>query len=160
MTETNDNGFEGWAIVELMGHRRLAGKCSQETIAGAPMLRLDIPAADGSGAFATQFYGGAAIYCLTPTTEEMARAVAKSSQPAPVQRWEIPDLRQRDEASPPRSPIPDRTVCIICSAKSIGIYCPEHAAEKAEERELLRLYRRCSSREQRIILDTAREFHP
>jgi hypothetical protein len=81
--------FEGWAIVELLGHRRIAGRVSEAEIAGAKLLRVDIPG-DGSEDFATQFVGGASIYCLTPTTEEMARAAARSSRPEPVTRWELP----------------------------------------------------------------------
>lgn len=88
--------YEGWAIVELMGHRRLAGHVSEAVQYGAPMLRLDVPGQDGL--IATQFYGGAALYCVTPTTEEIARAVASTSSPAPVQRWEL---------TPPR-PAPER----------------------------------------------------
>ena len=82
-------GYEGWAIVELMGHRRMAGKISEATIAGAPLLRIDVPKADGDGTFATQFYGGSAIYCITPTSEEMAKVVARTAQPAPVALWEL-----------------------------------------------------------------------
>jgi len=40
--------------------------------------------------YATQFYGGSSIYCLTPTSEEAARAVATRARPTPVQHWEIP----------------------------------------------------------------------
>jgi hypothetical protein len=35
--------FEGWAILELMGHRRLGGYVRETQIAGAGMLRIDIP---------------------------------------------------------------------------------------------------------------------
>lgn len=87
--------FEGWAILELMGHRRLAGYVSEQEMAGTVMLRIDVPG-DGGGegqVAATQFYGGASIYCLTPTTEEVAKKVARGSQPAPVQRWELRDDR-------------------------------------------------------------------
>jgi hypothetical protein len=80
--------FEGWAILELMGHRRLAGYVQAQEIAGAGMLRIDVPGEDGP--IATQFYSPAAVYCITPTTEAIARSVAKKSQPAPVQRWELP----------------------------------------------------------------------
>ncbi len=73
---------------ELMGHRRLAGYVKAQEIAGAGMLRIDVPGDDGP--IATQFYSPAAVYCLTPTTETIARGVAKQSQPAPVQRWELP----------------------------------------------------------------------
>lgn len=91
--------YEGWAIVELMGHRRLGGRVSQVEQYGVPMLRIDVPGVKPGDDVATQFYGGSSIYCLTPTTEEMARAVALRNQPAPVQRWELPALPDRgDEA--------------------------------------------------------------
>lgn len=80
-------GFEGWAIVELMGHRRLAGYVKPAPMFGTELLRIDIPGEDGPEA--TQFYGGSSIYCLTPTTEEIARRVAASCKPEPVQRWEL-----------------------------------------------------------------------
>jgi len=85
---TDISGFVGWAILELMGHRRLAGYLSEQTIGGASFLRLDVPG-EGDATIATQFYAGAAVYCITPTTETIARAVAKRSDPAPVQRWEL-----------------------------------------------------------------------
>ncbi|HEV2071060.1 MAG TPA: hypothetical protein VGR26_14820 [Acidimicrobiales bacterium] len=87
--------YEGWAIVELMGHRRLAGRVSEAEQYGTAMLRLDVPAVDGQQA-ATQFYGGSAIYCVTPTDEEAARLVAARNAPAPIQTWELPRPR-RDE---------------------------------------------------------------
>lgn len=87
--------FEGWAIVELMGHRRLAGLVREVEIAGAAMLRLDVPE-HGDEPAATQFYSAAALYCLTPTTEAMARQVAAGTRVAPVQRWELPAPRTPD----------------------------------------------------------------
>src|SRR5688500_11856019 len=82
----NEATFEGWAILEMMGHRRLAGEVTEATVGGAGRVRLDVP---GNPA-ATQFYPPSAVYCLTPTTEEIALAVAARNQPAPVQRWELP----------------------------------------------------------------------
>ena len=35
--------FEEWAILELMGHRRLAGKITDAVIGGGAFLRIDIP---------------------------------------------------------------------------------------------------------------------
>lgn len=82
------SAYEGWAIVELMGHRRLAGQVSEVEQYGSKLLRLDIPiaAADGQPeTSATQFYGGSAIYCVTPATEEVARALAERlGDPRPV----------------------------------------------------------------------------
>jgi hypothetical protein len=91
-TSEEKSAFEGWAILELMGHRRLAGYLSEQAIGGASFIRIDVPG-DGDTKIATQFYSGAAVYCITPTTEAIARAVAKRSEPAPVQRWELaPEL--------------------------------------------------------------------
>lgn len=100
--------FEGWAILELMGHRRLAGWVSEQTLAGATFIRLDIPTdgtedpralyAPGEQSYVvTQLYSPGALYCLTPTTKEMVLAVARLSRPAPVQRWELSPPKEGTE---------------------------------------------------------------
>jgi hypothetical protein len=110
MTEEAE-AFEGWAILELMGHRRLAGWVSEQTLAGTTFIRLDIPAGEEETPHAlydpseqsyavTQFYSPAALYCLTPTTKDMALAVAKHNHPTPVQRWELPPARPEDTPMP------------------------------------------------------------
>lgn len=78
---------ELWAIVELMGHVRLAGRLTEEEHFGAKLGRLDIPKDDG---FVTQFFGGQSVYRITPVAEEVARAVAARSTPEPVHSWEMP----------------------------------------------------------------------
>lgn len=92
MSSSNDL-FAEWCILELMGHRRLAGFVRDVELAGSRFLRLDVPGEDGT--VATQFYSPAAVYCMTPTTEEIARAVALGNRPAPVTRWELPAPAQR-----------------------------------------------------------------
>lgn len=82
--------FEGWVILELMGHRKLGGYLRQETLAGGAFLRIDVPSDEGEGDKATQYYSPSAVYCITPTTEAMARAIAKRTFEPPVQRWELP----------------------------------------------------------------------
>lgn len=99
MTDTTDKEtFDCWAILELMGHRKLAGHVTEQEIGGKMMLRIDVPNEDGS-TFATQFYGAEAVYCITPTTEELARAAAQSRKPAPVHRYEL-ELPAPYRASP------------------------------------------------------------
>lgn len=88
MTDTNTNGVDGWAILELMGHRRLGGMLSEVSGGAlAGFLRIDIPGRDGKAT--TQFYAPAAVYCITPTSEDVARKVANLSRPEPVTRWEL-----------------------------------------------------------------------
>lgn len=82
--------LKGWFIVELMGHRRLAGYVTEQTIAGAGFLRVEIPGiGTEDGKVATQFYPPSSVYCLTPTTEPIARSVALNSWPEPVTAWEL-----------------------------------------------------------------------
>jgi hypothetical protein len=81
------SSFDQWAILELMGHVRVAGRVTEEERFGCRMGRIDIPTADGG--FVTQWFGGSSVYRLTPTTEEIARTVATNCNPAPVGTWEL-----------------------------------------------------------------------
>jgi len=86
--------FEGWAIVELMGHAVLAGYVTQESIAGTAMLRIDVPEVEGQPGF-TKYQSGGSIYGITPTTEESARTAADNIKVRPVQLWIVPEAPQR-----------------------------------------------------------------
>lgn len=84
---TEENKFEQWAVVELMGRVRMAGKVTEETHFGTALGRIDIPTGDG---FSTQYFSGASVYRVSPCTEELARSVAAHNQPEPVHSWELP----------------------------------------------------------------------
>lgn len=98
MNEQTTEVFQEWCILEIMGHRKIAGKVTEETRFGCAMLRIDIPQSEG---FFTQYYNGSSIYCLTPTTEKIARAFAKGREPEPASRWELKALPQ--EIDPPKN---------------------------------------------------------
>ncbi|MCX5671304.1 MAG: hypothetical protein NTU94_08320, partial [Planctomycetota bacterium] len=70
-----DNGFEEWAVVELFGRQKVAGRVSEQTIGGCSFIRVDIPEGEGRAA-QTKFYGQGAIYRMTPVAESVARAAA------------------------------------------------------------------------------------
>ena len=76
--------YEGWAILEIMGHRVRAGRIVMDD---NPLVRIDCPTADGSEI--TEYYGRAAIFSLRPCSEEIARDYAKnygpSHPPRPIQ---------------------------------------------------------------------------
>lgn len=63
--------FEGWAIVELMGHRQRGGFVKDVEMFGGKMLRIDIPVEPDK--HVTEFYGCSAIYALRPCSEEIVR---------------------------------------------------------------------------------------
>lgn len=86
LNATAEDQYEGWTILELMGHRRIIGYVRQQEIAGRAFLRVDIPADPP----VTQFYGPESVYCMTPTTEDTARSACSLNRVSPVQRWELP----------------------------------------------------------------------
>ncbi len=89
--EEKNNRFDEWAVLELMGHRRLAGRVTDAVIGGGSFLRIDIPGKNER--VTTQYYSPGSVYCITPTTEEIARSVSAQSEPEPVHRWELPQLQ-------------------------------------------------------------------
>lgn len=105
MNQQETPTFEGFAIVELMGHGNvIAGYCTQEVIGGTVMLRIDVPETGGEPAF-TKYYSGAAIYGVTPTDEQTARVAAERVLRRPVEMWIVPD---RPALSDSGLPDPDR----------------------------------------------------
>lgn len=71
---SSEAAFEAWGIVDLFGHQRIAGKISEQVIAGETFIRVDIPVGDE---FHTRLFGKGAIYSMSISDEEMARGVAK-----------------------------------------------------------------------------------
>jgi len=52
-----------WAIVELFGHKTLAGRVTKDTSL-FPLLRIDVPATEVAPEFTAE-YGPGAIYSIT-----------------------------------------------------------------------------------------------
>jgi hypothetical protein len=83
--------FDLWCMVELFGHSRIAGKCTEQNVAGTNMLRVDVPATNGHPEF-TRFLSSGAIYAINPVSEEVARQIAENLQISPVNVWEVRHL--------------------------------------------------------------------
>jgi hypothetical protein len=79
----DDDGFE-WAIVEIFGHRRHAGRTREEEKFGAKMLRIDVPNKGDPAAhgWTSHYYGGAAIFSFSPTDEATALHINAPYAPA------------------------------------------------------------------------------
>ena len=90
---TSENAGQ-YAIVELMGHKVVAGLVSKSEMLGKPMLRVDVPATSTYPEY-TQFYGETAIYCVTFVSEEVARLTAEQSKVNPVSVY-VPDLISKE----------------------------------------------------------------
>lgn len=99
---TNEK-FEAWAIVELFGHQRIAGKLTEQTIGGAAFIRVDVPAFEDSPAF-TKLYTQGAIYGVTFVDEQIARAAAQAYRVAPVDVYSLRHMLEKQGKLPAHSP--------------------------------------------------------
>lgn len=70
--------FTGWATVEIMGHRVVAGFCDHVRVAGVDMLRVTPPSNEKEMLGEVHVLSGASIFAVHPCTEERAREVARS----------------------------------------------------------------------------------
>lgn len=89
--------FDQWALVELFGHTRIAGRVSEQTIAGGALIRVDIPETKANPSF-TRFFGISAIYSINPVTEEVARHMAESIAVKPIDSWDIREYISKSKA--------------------------------------------------------------
>lgn len=82
-TDNNQPKIELWAIIELMGHDKTAGRYTFQD----GLHRIDVPRQDGS--FVTEMIGNSAIFRLRFVDEEAARLAARSIEPQPIGVWEL-----------------------------------------------------------------------
>jgi len=85
---TEPEPFKAWAIVEVMGHKSYAGFVTAETIAGAALLRIDVPPTSNLAGF-TKYLSPSALYGISPCTEATARAWAESRKTIPFESWSV-----------------------------------------------------------------------
>ncbi len=82
-------GFAGWAVVEVMGHKTYAGQVREEVIAGTAFVRIDVPETSRKPAY-TKYIGTGSIYAISPTSEAAARIAAMRLDEPPVNPYLIP----------------------------------------------------------------------
>jgi hypothetical protein len=73
----SEKSFDMWALVELFGHQKIAGRVSEQVIAGTGFVRVDVPET-GKQAGHTRFYNPTAVYGITPVDENVARAIVET----------------------------------------------------------------------------------
>jgi hypothetical protein len=93
--------FEQWALVELSGHQRIAGRVSEQTVGGCAFVRVDVPACEAQDAETrfhepqpstqaiTKLYGQGAIYAITFVDEPTARMFARQLRVQPISTFEL-----------------------------------------------------------------------
>lgn len=83
-TEAAGDGWE-WMVVEVMGHRKHAGRTREEERFGAKFLRVDVPNKGDPGVhgWTTHYYPPASLFGFTPA-EEAACLRANKPYEAPT----------------------------------------------------------------------------
>jgi hypothetical protein len=119
MTDPQQAHFDGWAIVDVMGHQRYVGYVTTEAYGQAVLFRIDVPALEerervttrpgyggggqylpagttvkeGAVAGYSKLVGSGSIYTITPCTKEAALAAVEEMQPRPLMSVALPPDR-------------------------------------------------------------------
>lgn len=96
MSDLTTEKFESWCLVELFGHQKIAGLCTEQNIAGTNMLRVDVPETKRHPPF-TRLFGSSAIYALNPVDEKTARIYAESLSVSPIVVYEITEYIKKQD---------------------------------------------------------------
>ena len=78
------------AIIELFGHKVVAGFIAEEEHLGTTMLRVDVPAVGDNSPF-TKFYNASAVYGITPTDEATMLLAARQTMARPISIYIMPE---------------------------------------------------------------------
>jgi hypothetical protein len=86
------DGWE-WAIIEVFGHRRHAGRTREEERFGAKLLRIDVPVKGDAAAngWETIYYGGSSIFSFSLSDEATCRRINKPYEPPARRSLPAPD---------------------------------------------------------------------
>ena len=86
--------LELFAIVELFGHQRIAGKVTEQTVGSSTFIRIDVPETDAQPSF-SRIVNPSAIYALNPVTEEVMKEMARGIQQKPIEAWDIRKMQEK-----------------------------------------------------------------
>lgn len=86
--------LELFALVELFGHTRIAGKVTEQTVGSSTFIRVDVPETNSQPSF-SRLLNPSAIYAINPVTELVAKEMAERIETAPIESWDINRLHQK-----------------------------------------------------------------
>ncbi len=86
--------LELFAIVELFGHTKMAGKVTEQSIGPATFVRVDVPETTEQPSF-TRLLNPSAIYAINPVTEEVMEHMAKNFSQKPIESWDIRKMHEK-----------------------------------------------------------------
>ena len=99
MADTQEQ-FNEWALLELFGHQRIAGRVTNATIGGGSFVRVDVPDKNGATRF-TRYFNPSAVYSISPCSEAIAVAAAVNIECEPIKRYELDALAESRQRALP-----------------------------------------------------------
>jgi hypothetical protein len=96
MNTPQQEQFEIWGILELMGRQRIAGKITERVIAGSGFLEVSVPETKSNPKF-TRFISPGSLYAINPTDEQTAKIYAENLQVKPIDAWDISAFMKKVE---------------------------------------------------------------
>ena len=88
--------FEAFALVELMGRQRLAGRVTETVIAGQGFLQVDVPETTHSPKF-TRLIAPGSLYAINPIDEQTMKVYAENLRVKPIDSWDISAFMKKVE---------------------------------------------------------------
>lgn len=82
--------LDTWAIVEVMGHRKYAGRVTEHQIGGSSFVRAEVPVTSSQPAF-SKLFGIGSIYCITPIKQDLAMMVVENERVQPLSEYDLPE---------------------------------------------------------------------
>jgi len=92
-----EDNLDCWALVEIFGHTKVAGRVSARKVGVNVMVQVDVPRV-GGGISHSQLFGPAAIFSINPTTEDWCRRWAAAA--AHYNRSPLPYIPEEAQCAP------------------------------------------------------------
>lgn len=86
--------LELFAVVELFGHQKMAGKVTEHNFGTATFVKVSVPETNEQPAY-DRLLNPSAIYAINPVTEEVANEMAKQFQQRPIESWDIRKMNEK-----------------------------------------------------------------
>jgi len=95
MEQAKDDVFEFWAIVELFGHQKIAGRLTEKPKGSVIFFQIDVP--DGHGQIKySRIINASSIYAINPTDKETVLKICGQT-PFDTNRPAIPYIPEKRE---------------------------------------------------------------
>jgi hypothetical protein len=133
MTEQQQSHFEGWAIVEQMGHNRYAGFVTRRPeYVGDQYCPAGTTVKEGAVQGYTKYIGPGSLFALTPCSQEACLAAVEEVQKRPAMVLRLPETLAIGSGTPTNESRARREKPCGCADDEECDECAHWDGERAE----------------------------